>query len=380
MECREFQPDISVIENGIVLPRRPNQDAHSWGDGGVLREDGSFVQESTYDGGWIEFGGAYQADGQIDELKLECADMEAVYFGYFFPHWGHFLIDQNTRSWYLAQFAEQPEKQKKMKALILGDVLPSGSYLDFFLLLGLKKEQLYLVDHPVRCSKIIVPHHAARPCKWYSPTFRLPFETAARMAISQKKAADQDWQKVYFTRQSFSKASKDEFGEGEIEAFFQAYGFVSVAPERHSLASQIQIWNEAKEIACLNGSIPLNLLFCLNKDLHLIILNKYSMRHVNMEFVSAICAIEPQYLDVYKEPLKKFGIPKGLGAGPFLLTEHSALKEWAGENSFESRFNWKKSAAAARKQEWKYFKYVCAIRPLQILRWKAAQVLKRGSD
>ena len=123
--------------------------------------------------------------------------------------------------------------------------------------------------------------------------------------------------KVYFARTSFGKARGSEFGEDLIVKWMEANGFAAVAPEKLSLRDQIYIWNHAKEIACLDGSIPMSLGFSGNRDLKLTILHKTSLEHLNVELYLLMRPCDVTLLDVWHEPYKKY--PKNIGAGPFLL-------------------------------------------------------------
>ena len=83
------------------------------------------------------------------------------------------------------------------------------------------------------------------------------------------------------------------------------------------MSEQIFIWNNSKEIACINGSIPINIAFSMNKDLKLVILNKTSLLHLNLYLYTLMRNANHTYIDAYYEPFK--GYPKSLGEGPFLL-------------------------------------------------------------
>lgn len=81
------------VENGLVLPYKDND---SWGSGGVLDVNGDFVEESIYKD-WATFGEIYEFDGKsVVDTKLS-----AIWMGKLNEHWGHFLLDDVTRLWYI---------------------------------------------------------------------------------------------------------------------------------------------------------------------------------------------------------------------------------------------------------------------------------------
>lgn len=71
--------------------------------------------------------------------------------------------------------------------------------------------------------------------------------------------------KVYFTRSQFNNALSREVGLKVIDSVMRNGGFNILAPEKLSLADQVAIWNYASEIACINGTIPLNVIFNRNR-------------------------------------------------------------------------------------------------------------------
>ena len=145
--------------------------------------------------------------------------------------------------------------------------------------------------------------------------------------------------KVYFSRLSYGKATQTEFGEALIVDWMRDNDFTIISPEKLSLRDQIYIWNQAKEIVCLNGSIPINIMFSKNKDLNLIVMNKTSLIHKNLDLFLLMRDCKATFLDVYREPVK--GYPKSIGAGPFLLGISDDIREYSEKNrmkfSFEER-------------------------------------------
>lgn len=296
------------IQKGIVLPRLfSGQESPMWGLGGVCDEKNAFVELSSYDGGWAKHGGKYtwESERYVDE--------EVVYFGLFLKHWGHFLVDIVGRAWYLPQIDES------VKVAYIGEEEPVGNYLEFFELLGVKESQLIHITEPTRFRKVMVPQFASRPCIWYTEEYLSIFNSLASAVEKEgyvpKNIGNMD--KVYFSRQAFGKAIQSEFGEGQITEWLRVNNYSIISPEKLSLRDQIYIWNHAKEIFCINGSIPINVIFSANKELKLRVMNKTSLIHKNLDLFLLIRPCDTLLLDVYKEPIK--GYPKSIGAGPFLI-------------------------------------------------------------
>lgn len=310
MEKNREKLRIEEYSNGIILPRLEVSAGPRWGLGGVCDQNNQFVRTSFYDGGWATHGGAYAWDEE------QYIAVDAVYIGMFFLHWGHFLVDLTNRMWALPELSQ---KYAGIKVAYIGEEEPKENHLRFFELLGIKKEQLLHVTKPTRFRKIYLPEQSFKSCEWYTDEFLKMLDGMIDNSLSGGTdfSRVQGLQKVYFTRRKFSKALSSEFGEEYFENIFVSNGFTSVAPESLSLDEQIYIWSHAQKIVCVNGTIPLNVMFARNKGLRLTVLNKTSIFHENPIILIKMREVEAEFVDIYMEPMK--GYPKSLGEGPYLL-------------------------------------------------------------
>lgn len=323
MFCLDRPVTVQTVRRGIILPQKETQDGPMWGLGGVCDAGNAFVELSYYDGGWATHGGAYPWQ---EETYMDC---DVVYFGMFFNHWGHFLIDLMGRLWYFVN-----HKTENLKLAYLGDEEPWGNFLEIFSLLGITEDNLIHVTEPTRFRNVIVPEFSCKSCQWYSEEYRSIFDAMItrveeEQCIPEKLKA---LKKVYFSRLSFGKAKVSEFGEDNIARWLEANGFTAVGPETLSVRDQIYLWNHAEEIACLDGSIPMSIAFSRNRSLKLTILHKTSLEHLNVELFLLMRPCDVTFLDVWDEPFR--GYPKNIGAGPFLLhlgadaLEYSRVRGW----------------------------------------------------
>ncbi len=331
--------EVAKIDNGVVLPRTQPSEYPRWGLGGVCDAQNEFVALSFYDGGWATHGGKY--DWQEEDL-LDC---DVLYFGYFFPHWGHFLVDQIGRLWYYLQ-AEHP---KCLKIAYLGDEEPAGNFLQFFQLLGIDPEQLLRITRPTRFRKVYVPEFSCKSCVWYTQEYRSIFDAIAAAACGQ--SAFDVPQKVYFSRRSFGKALDSEFGEEHLLQWLTVNGYTAISPEKLSLVDQVTIWNRAEQIACLDGSIPLNLNFSCNPQLKLLVMHKTHLEHLNLDLSLLMRPCRVTLLDAYYEPYKKY--PTSIGAGPFLLCISQDVLQYSIEQGMAMPFSQKDLKKQRRVGVWK---------------------------
>ena len=323
MFCLDRPMAVQTVPQGVILPRKEVENGPRWGLGGVCDENDAFVDLSYYDGGWATHGGAYPYE------EPEYVDQDVVYFGLYFTHWGHFLVDLMGRLWYYAKGLGQ-----NVKLAYIGEEEPKGNFLEIFQLLGIAPEDMIHVMKPTRFRNVIVPEFSCKSCEWYSAEYQAIFDTMINRVAVEGYAPEhlQGVEKVYFSRMSFGKAKHTEFGENNIAKWLETNGFTSVAPETLSVRDQIYIWNHAEEIVCLDGSIPMSLAFSNNPNLKLTILHKTSLEHLNVELYLLMRPCDVKLLDVWHEPFK--GYPKNIGAGPFLLhlgddaAAYSALRGW----------------------------------------------------
>lgn len=345
---------IYEYENAIILPRKFEENAPTWGKGGVCDQDDEFVQSSFYDGGWAQNGGKYEWTKE-DETYV---DEKVIYMGVFAKHWGHFLVDMTSKLWAFAD-PEMKENIKDYKVAYIGEEEPSGNYLEFYKMLGIQEEQLMHIENLTRFQKVLVPEAGFRPCIWYTEEYQRMFNQMAESVIEDKELKEKfkDLKKIYFSRRQFGKAVATEFGEEYIEQCFNQNGYESLGPETLSLREQIYVWNHAEAIACMNGTIPLNVVFCKNEKLKLTVLNKMSIYHKNPYIYLYMRKIEADFINVYKEPLK--GYPKSLGEGPYLIKTGKEFFDYCQKEGFEIPYTGMKLRFYDLKQEIRY--YLCVI-------------------
>lgn len=137
---------IDEIESGIIAPYK-NNDVHT---GGVFADNNNYIEKSKYIGDWFKFGGNYD----LSKENIEYLDEDVVYLGFFINHWGHFLIDVIVRMWII-----QYKKYLNCKfAFIVEDNSTiNDNYYQFFELLGLSRDQIVWIDHPIQFKKVFIP-------------------------------------------------------------------------------------------------------------------------------------------------------------------------------------------------------------------------------
>ena len=309
---------VTHVEKGLILPwLNARSDGNpSSGLGGVLDAEGRFVSQSRYEGDWLVNGGAYE----YARDSVETMEGQVLYFGPFFPHWGHFLVDLVNRLWVVSERSDYRGWKVAYTSLNGGRI--DGVFREFFALLGVSPDDLIPVDRPTRFGSVLVPEPAHLPNAYYSREFLGMFRRVARAACAGVEVAPR--RNIYLTRTHHADARRKESGEMAIQRWFGRNGFEVISPESLSLVDQIRTVNSAATVACVNGSIPLNMVFVLGNTEY-VVLNKTSMLHGNCDTFRQMTGVTVTYVDAYREPL---GQPRWLGAGPFLLVVSEQLRSF----------------------------------------------------
>lgn len=314
------QLSCKCYDNATILPLKEDyreEKNGKWGKGGVVDSQGNFVQESAYTGDWVSQGGLYEYSTVVSKM-----DKEVVYIGCISSHYGHFLVDCTTKLWALLKL------KKDITVAYTGDRKISGNEKRIIELLGVKNENLLHVDKPMSFKKVFVPEQGAKPGVWYTKEYAAVFKLIQENIDNSVAHFDDFNRKVYFTRTGYSDAKKKEVGESTLEKVFFNNGFEIHHPEKMDLIKMMELVNAASVVVCINGTIPLNMIFSSNKNLKLVVLNKTDVYHRNLEYFVEICNLNIEYVDVYN----KF---KGndLGLGPFFVTVTDELKRYLFSNN-----------------------------------------------
>ncbi len=217
LEKREQAPfpckvvSAKSYKNATVIPLKKDKgmDDKAFGYGGVISQDGCYVEESgIYDrvGGYYPFVCQNQRD--------ECV----VYCGYLINHWGHFLLEAVSRLWY---YIEKDSGNEKYVFIVKDGEEPSisGNYRRFFELLGIQ-DRIELINTPTQFSEVIVPELAYSRMRYYSEQFKKIFDRVCENALKGDFTLKPE-KKIYFSRGRFSKAVGSEIGNDMLNHFFQ---------------------------------------------------------------------------------------------------------------------------------------------------------------
>src|SRR5262245_10316345 len=176
MEVKASPLTVKSVDDGIVLPHKPGT---GWGLGGVVDRHGELVAESIYDNGWTHFGGSYT----FNETEADYVSDEVVWFGVFFHHWGHFLMDFVGRAWFLSS-----EKYRNQKVVyVSGSSGLDGNYLRFLELLGVDAVDILKIDRPTRFRRVVIPELSYIEGRFYTKEYKGMFDKIVSSYVQSDK-------------------------------------------------------------------------------------------------------------------------------------------------------------------------------------------------
>jgi hypothetical protein len=240
---------VQTIENGIILPVigwNENPAFHEW-RGGVCDADGNFVaghMTNLSDPDSCEnIHRAYPIPEKVRRIKET-----VVYGGRYFPHYGHFITETLSRMWY---FVENPDCEYKVVFIGNGNEV---QFIDFFLMLGLREENIMLLKEPTCFDTIIIPDQSMFLNSGYTGKAMTVYN-AIRDSVTPA-----GYEKVYLTRSKL--IPKQIVNEEYYEEYFRLQGYEVIAPEELSAREKVAVMAGAKEIATSSGTIHHQILFC----------------------------------------------------------------------------------------------------------------------
>jgi len=275
--CINEETKVQIIKSGIILPLilpLKNDARNSCGMGGVCDVNGIFVAGhktwKSQDGPGITVSRAYPIPSEINSSKET-----VVYGGLVYNHFGHFITECLSRMWW---FLENPTCGYKFVFITPENHPDDSRFLEYFLLLGLAKENIIVLRKPTRFDLIIIPDQSIYIHSGYKPNATKIYN------VIRKNVPAAGYEKVYFTRTKLHRP--DAVNEEYFESYFHSKGYEVIAPEKLSIEEQVAVMAGVKEYACVSGSLHHHILFGRN-GIKITVLNRsrsalcYTMRWIN---------------------------------------------------------------------------------------------------
>ncbi len=295
----------SVYRNAYVAPY-----VH-WNKsvGVVLDEVGNVVKDSScYE--WKESNAYYDFSASVIEPDI------VIYLGFLVNVFGHAFTDNLRKVWFLD--TEECKKIIRNGGKIVyttqnNEPLP-GFIIEAFLLSGIEIEKAKLVDHLTQFDTVIIPQSSIISSK-YGRLYNTEYEqliNKIKRSIPNQEYGD-SIKKLYFTRTQLKKSR--DIGENSLERAFRRLGYTIVAPEHHSIITQIQMINHCSHFAATEGSISHLSLFC-KPGTDVVLINKANYLNYHQVMINEFANLNVTYIESHHSSFANKVFPWW---GPFYL-------------------------------------------------------------
>lgn len=330
--------ETAVVAEGYILPPK-SEGFEEWqrglskptmGNGGVVDRDGNYVNYSACRAEHLidisaltrdRFGGKYSFDKKQATFRNETV----IYCGIFWEQWGHFLIDQITRLWYVIR-----ENQSEHRLIWLTTGKESnpikGNFLHFIKLLQIDINRIEFINNVTQFREIIVPQPAYYAGRYYTGEYNQLINVAIKNALNQYQG--EIYKKIYFSRVKFSKNSLMEIGEKSIETVFRKNGYTIIYPEKLDVVTQVALINQCEVMVSLEGTIAHNSLFMAEKNMHIVI-NRNRIINPFQFQIDSMRKLETVFIDAWAEPfglISKKNAPGAFWKDPSYITVNKLMK------------------------------------------------------
>lgn len=254
----EKELEAPEYENAILLPLRKRKDSpaaapNGYHEGGVCDKDYNFLAglERKYPRAEANFG----CIQSYTPKAVNYRDETVIFGGVLIDHFGHTLVDSLTRMWY---FAKNPDTPHKFAFLMMTN--HEKFYKDFFELAGLTEDRYEIITEATQFKKVIVPDQALFCLtRNVHPDWLLFFDKIKENV--RRQCDEPSFDKVYLTRTQLPAEKIFEANEAFFENFYRTRGYTIVAPEKLSLAEQINIIMHAASVVTTMGTLSHMMVF-----------------------------------------------------------------------------------------------------------------------
>ena len=181
-----------------------------------------------------------------------------VYLGWYFEHYGHFLLESLARSWVL--HGDRNWKKYKFIFHYHGDLNNrNDKYLCFFEKLNLNRSQFLFIDQDIRVENLLVPNQQAVLARGLSEQVLALYRKIAMHYELNDRA-----KKLYISRRLLSGIKRRAVNEVQVEQYYKSKGFTIIHPQFMTFDEQLYHYTNAVEMAGCDGTGLHNVLFAKN--------------------------------------------------------------------------------------------------------------------
>lgn len=264
---------VTEVENGCILPLRIRKDATSFGvsvfEGGVCDENLNFVAGHVRKRVVTSRQNHTCERGYIPNVPIVHKKETVVFGGILIARYGHMLAESLGRLWW---YADHPDTKFKIVFLVM-DLWDEPEFLFYDILeaIGIKREQIELIEVPTSFEHIVVPDESVFYTQGYNVGYKKIFDKII------ENLPPSSHKKIYFSRSRFER--KDGLNEQYYENFYRKRGFLIVFPEELSFQEKASLIHGAEEFVCTIQS-GMHTIFCAKPGLKVTLLDRSGEIHI----------------------------------------------------------------------------------------------------
>ncbi len=194
-----------------------------------------------------------------DSLTLRELRGSFIYLGWFFNHYGHFLLESFCRAWILPGQDLDPET-KFIFHIHSKSGAVSERNIEFLSLLGISRDRIVFADENLRVQKLIVPTQQAVLARKMSLEVASIYQLIAKKVIAECDHSSPE--KIYISRRKLLSSDRKYINEYLAERSYSNAGYSVIHPQDLSAAAQVSLFALAEQIAGTDGSGLHAVLFC----------------------------------------------------------------------------------------------------------------------
>ena len=233
---KEKEPTVEIVPNGVIANEHEN-------GYGVFDDKFRFVKSSVQN----HKGRKGQFVPEFNHNNISYIDADAIYLCHLGKNnFGHFILEHMNRAWCFTD-----KKYQNMKVVIV-DEIGYGKINDYIYvllgLLGIKKENIILLDKTTRFRNVYIPTPAFDISAYYTNAYRDIYNE-----IADNVKDDEIYDKIYLSRTKMPM-ERHTYGEKTIEKIFEKNGFKIIYPETLPLKEQIALVKNCRMLAGCAGT------------------------------------------------------------------------------------------------------------------------------
>jgi hypothetical protein len=256
------EPTVAIHEDVIYIPATGRRRSAPQYAGGFISTAGEPLAWSDLRRKGSAFIGSLPE--RIDLESWQDFDGEAIYLGWLFDHFGHFMVESLARSWFLAECSAS---RPVLFHAPLGKI-PVGTIQHALDWIGIPANRILVPTRATRFRRVLVPDSLHELHFRVHEQFPAPYRDVARRLLADGPAGTSD-QPVYISRRLLPNDKRALIGEWELEEVLQENGFLIARPETMTFADQVRLFNRHRDIVAVEQSALNQILFALgNPHIH----------------------------------------------------------------------------------------------------------------